>query len=167
MSKLKSIIVDIDGTLSNPNHRQKYIDKPEPTQEDWLMFFNTSDKDTPNEWCTEIVKNFSNVGYEIIYLTGRPEKIRGITDIWIRKNVPNVPFHLFMRQDKDRRHDTDIKTQIYKEDIEPIFKVLFTIDDRRSVVEMWRELGLTCLHCADWSDEHERKAQLILENDRG
>lgn len=165
MSKFKAIIVDVDGTISNPTHRKHYIEKKNPTQEDWNKFFTSADQDSPNEWCVELVKNFRNAGHEIVYLTGRPENIRGVTETWIRKHVRNVPFHLFMRPNNDRSHDTKVKTQIYREDIEPTFDVLFTVDDRGSVVDMWRDLGLTCLQCAPSNDNQEKEAELVLKND--
>ena len=46
--------------------------------------------------------------------------------------------------------DQDLKrtwlNQFGKEDI------LFVVDDRQKVVDMWREEGLTCLQCADWEE---------------
>lgn len=57
-------------------------------------------------------------------------------------------FCLHMRPDGDFRPDVEVKKEIYKREIEGQFKVLFAVDDRASVVEMWRAQGLVCLQCA-------------------
>lgn len=54
-----------------------------------------------------------------------------------------------MRKDGDFRKDSIVKEEIYREWIEPFHEVLFCIDDRKQVVDMWRSIGLTCLQCAE------------------
>lgn len=165
MSLFKAAIIDVDGTISNPAHRKHLIEKEKPTKEDWHKFFMTADGDAPNEWCITLTRALAASGLEIVFLTGRPEVARGVTDLWLRKHA-RVPFHLYMRPDGDRRHDTEVKTQIYRQDIAPTFDVLFAIDDRGSVVDMWRELGVTCLQCAPSSEAQEKEAEFVLNNDQ-
>jgi len=31
-------------------------------------------------------------------------------------------------------------------------KILFVVDDRQKVVDMWRSEGLVCLQCAKWEE---------------
>jgi hypothetical protein len=47
-----------------------------------------------------------------------------------------------MRQDGDHRLDTVIKHEIYSNLIEPSFDIIGIFEDKTSVTEMWRELGL-------------------------
>lgn len=54
-----------------------------------------------------------------------------------------------MRKTGDYRKDCIVKEEIYRKDIEPIYDILFCVDDRKQVVDAWRELGLTCLQCAE------------------
>ena len=54
-----------------------------------------------------------------------------------------------MRKDYDNRQDAVIKEEIYKLHIQPKFNVLFCVDDRKQVVDMWRRIGLICLQCAE------------------
>ena len=54
-----------------------------------------------------------------------------------------------MRKDGDYRPDTVVKKEIYEREIKDKYEVLFAIDDRTQVVKTWRELGLTCLQCAN------------------
>lgn len=80
--KPKAIIIDIDGTLANCDHRRHFVDRNhhdnlkkilskialESTQEpdleplwkpDWNSFNEQMVNDTPNEWCIEIINRFS------------------------------------------------------------------------------------------------------------
>ena len=41
-----------------------------------------------------------------------------------------------------------IKKEIYRHLIKPYYDVLFAIDDRQQVVDLWRDEGLVCLQCA-------------------
>lgn len=52
-----------------------------------------------------------------------------------------------MRKNDDYRQDAVIKEEIYNLYIQPKFDVLFCIDDRKQVVDAWRNLGLVCLQC--------------------
>lgn len=84
--------------------------------------------------------------YEIIFVSGRPEEYRKVTQEWFSEH--NFGTHkLFMRKTGDFRKDSIVKEEIYRSAIEPEFNVLFCIDDRKQVVDMWRSIGLTCLQC--------------------
>jgi hypothetical protein len=50
-----------------------------------------------------------------------------------------------MRKSGDYRKDYEVKKEIYETYIKDKFNVLCVLDDRQSVVDMWRSLGLTCL----------------------
>ena len=139
-----SIIVDLDGTLCDTTHRQHFMSsKPK----DWVGFYNGIPFDDLNVWCYEIVKSFESAGYEIVFVTGRPEEHMPATTKWLQTCM--LSHHsLFMRQTGDYRKDCDVKIEIFLNKIHPLFDVLFCVDDRKQVVDMWREIGLTCLQCA-------------------
>ena len=87
-------------------------------------------------------------GYKIYFVTGRGENYRKMTVDWlIQYNVFYDELH--MRKNQDFREDSEVKEEIYINEIEKIAQVLFVVDDRKSVVERWRKLGLTCLQCAE------------------
>ena len=54
-----------------------------------------------------------------------------------------------MRPEGNNEKDSIIKKRIYEDHIKGKFNVEFVLDDRNQVVEMWRELGLTCLQVAE------------------
>lgn len=142
-----SLIIDIDGTLANVDHRVKFV-RQEP--KDWKSFHGGLSDDSVHHWCQEIIESFVARNYEILLLTGRGEEYREETISWLKEN--QITFHkLFMRARADRREDEIVKKEIYQKEISAHHNVLFVIEDRKKVVKMWRELGLICLQC-DWGD---------------
>jgi len=137
-----AIIIDLDGTLCNTDHRQHLVEAKK-----WPAFYEALVNDTPNEWCLKLIEGMESE-YQILFVSGRPTDYRDITLAWLKKLGLEM-YPLFMRASGDFRKDCIIKTEIYKEHIEPNFKVLFCVDDRKQVVDQWRELGLVCLHCAE------------------
>ncbi|MGW9159160.1 phosphatase domain-containing protein [Microbacterium sp. NPDC055665] len=62
----------------------------------------------------------------------------------------SLPFsQRLRRRTGDTRLDHIIKAEIYDAHIERHSTVIGVVDDRRSVVEMWRSRGLTCVHVAE------------------
>jgi hypothetical protein len=135
------IIVDLDGTFSNVEHRRHFVAKPNPN---WKSFYEALSEDGANEWCLELLKRFNKD--EILFVTGRPEEYRDRTRAWLM-DYGYAQCPLFMRKTGDYRQDSIIKTEIYKEHIEHNYHILFCLDDRTQVVKAWRALGLVCLQC--------------------
>jgi len=146
----KAIIVDIDGTLSNPNHRRYLV---EGENKDWEQFFEKVDEDPVNEWCHQITNRFWP-DYDIILVTGRPEKSKDGVDVkeetvsWLRDK--GIYFdRLVMRKEGDFREDTVVKQEILDKELPDPGSILFAVDDRSDIAEMWRKNGITCLQCRD------------------
>src|SRR5574343_720250 len=136
---IKTILCDIDGTVAdNPNLRGWYD-------------YNNVDKDLPKETIIRLVNLLQSSGYFIIFITGRAENSSGKTKLWLDRYF-NFEYGLLMRDDRDKRSDYVIKKELYYEYIDGKYQVEFVLDDRNSVIDMWRkELGLTCLH-VDYGD---------------
>jgi len=155
VSKRKAIIVDLDGTLCNSEHRVKYVDGS-LGKKDWDKFYGGIKDDKPNEWCSWLLTSFDQYLEPIIlYVTGRAEKYRQATVLWlVNNNLDSFRFQdvkgyprIYMRPDDDFRPDYEIKQEIYDNHIKDEFDVLFAIDDRKQVVDMWRRNGVVCLQC--------------------
>ncbi len=130
------IIVDIDGTLAKMNGRSPYD-------------YSKVSEDLPNTPIIGLVHTlaFSEIDNVIVF-SGRPDSCRIETEKWLSEY--DVVWHeLYMRTTGDTRKDTIIKKELYETHIKDKFNVLWVIDDRNQVVEMWRSLGLTCLQVAD------------------
>ena len=140
----KAIIVDLDGTLCDVEHRVHHV-KSKP--KNWGAFNQAMDQDRPYFWCIELIAAMKARGYKIYFVTGRDENFRKMTTDWLERH--NVYYdELHMRPAQDFRQDSEIKEEIYVNHVEKNSQVLFVVDDRNSVVERWRKLGLTCLQCA-------------------
>lgn len=143
MSLEKAVIVDIDGTLADIEHRRHFI--PKQGKKKWREFFSAMGKDTVNEWCKWLL-NHLNV--KRILLTGRPDDYRKETEEWLNANRVSYDL-LLMRRSGDFRADTVTKKEIYEEQVAPFYDIIFVVEDRSSVVRMWRQHGLICLQCID------------------
>lgn len=144
MMKTRAIIVDLDGTLCNTDHRQHLV---ADGAKDWPAFYEALVHDQPHQWCLELIKAMRMQGIIVLLVSGRPMDYWNQTTEWLQKHMPKWD-GLFMRKHNDFRKDSIIKSEIFKNEIEPRFEVIFCVDDRQQVVDMWRELGLTCLQCA-------------------
>ena len=142
--KQKAIIVDLDGTLADCEHRKKFI---EGSKKDWKSFLKDENiiQDKLNLWCASIISHFKS-SHKIILVTGRNEFTRYITEEWLASHDQYYDL-LLMRKDQDYRQDVVIKEEIYNLHIQPNFSVTFCVDNRKQVVDMWRRMGLICLQC--------------------
>lgn len=136
--KPKAFLVDIDGTLA---HMRDYRGPF-----DWKKVF----LDDLDEVIANIVTALyfdQHFRYEVIVMSGRDESCRQETEGWLHKH--NVPFdNLFMRPQGDYRPDNIIKHELFNEHVRDNFDVQFVLDDRQQVVDMWRQMGITCLQVA-------------------
>ena len=111
--------------------------------------------DGPHKEIIELCGILRDAGKKIILASGRPERTRVATEEWLQRN--GVAYDdLFMRPDNDHRADTILKSQMLDAILADGDDISFVIDDRPTVVAMWRERGLVCLQCRNWN---ERKAK--------
>lgn len=133
--KEKCILVDLDGTLCNINHRLKYLENKK-------IFHKLCYLDKPDDKIVSLVQLLSNY-YKIIIVTCRPKSVENLSIEWLKNH--NINFYkIFSRNDNDDEHDDKIKLKFLKE-IQKDFDVEFSLDDRDSVVKMFRENGIKCL----------------------
>ena len=143
-----AVIFDIDGTLADITHRLHHI-KKEP--KDWDAFFAACPDDSPVIPIINLTHIFDAMGFKILLVSGRSNKVVGETANWLMKH--KVKFQsLYMREDGDHRPDYVIKEEILDGLIGDGFVIRYVVDDRTSVVEMWRRRGLTCLQCNSWEE---------------
>lgn len=138
------VICDIDGTIALmrdeiPGRRGPF---------DW----HRVKEDDPNGPIIDLLWILRNQGLGVIFVSGRMEAARQGTLEWLDRYVIGMDevsnFPLFMRADGDFRKDTVVKEEIYRREIEGKYDIAYVLDDRDSVVAMWRSLGLTVLQVA-------------------
>ena len=139
--KDKCIIVDLDGTLANIEHRRKYLFQ----DNDWKKFSAEMEFDSVNRWCDEIISRFRST-HKIVIVTGRSFEFNSVTIEWLEQNKISFD-EIFFRRKEDYRDDKIVKEEIFNNKIKGKYEVFFVLDDRSKVVEMWRSLGLVCLQC--------------------
>lgn len=138
--KPPAILVDIDGTIANIDHRRFCL---EQKPKDWKTFGDLMPNDTPNYNVAHVVRSYWEWGFQPIFVTGRMELYRLETQKWINKWFPGFKdFPIIMRKNQDFRDDAIVKEEIYLEQIEPKYDVKLVLDDRKKVVDMWRRIGL-------------------------
>jgi predicted kinase len=126
-----AIIVDIDGTLAFMNGRNPYDD-------------TKVDTDLPNRPVVELVAQLGGKYHTILIVSGRQEKCREATELWLKNTIP-CHFELFMRSTNDFRKDSTVKKELFDRYIKDKYHIDFVLDDRNQVVDMWRtELNLPC-----------------------
>lgn len=133
-----AIIVDIDGTVALKGTRDPYDE-------------TRVHEDRPNLPVIETVWAMTQLGYRLIFLSGRTEKCKEETIDWIRDHIEGDPgkFELHMRKQGDMRKDRIVKAELFDKHVRGKYNVLCVFDDRDQVVALWREMGLVCMQVAE------------------
>lgn len=131
----EAVIVDLDGTLAhNDGHRSFY---------DYTKVFD----DKPHYHVVDAVNGMGNM-YHVIVVSGREASCRADTERWLATHAVNYDM-LIMRGEKDTRPDMIVKAEILRDQIAPRFDVVASFDDRPSVCEMWRKVGIPTFQMGD------------------
>lgn len=145
--EMKIVLVDIDGTITKVGDRINHLNE---NPKDWDSFYNRCGEDLPVIPIVNLVKKLSESN-KIVFCTGRRESCRPDTVEWIKNYLGfnEEDYKLLMRANGDLRHDTKAKPELLiKEDIK-LDDIEFVLEDRNSMVNKWRELGLICLQVAE------------------
>jgi len=136
------VIFDIDGTLADVSERIHHLrQKPK----NWEAFFQGMAQDKAIQSMVRLCNILYASGVQIILCSGRNERHRPETVNWLAQQ--GVNYHeLLLRKDNDRRTDSIVKRELLAKLDKS--KILFVVEDRSRVVEMWRSEGLVCLQCA-------------------
>jgi predicted kinase len=131
-AKSDAIIVDVDGTLAI-NINRDYFDLSKVLD------------DVPNKLIGDLVKILSKT-HIVFIVSGREDSSMSDTKLWLDCN--EIPYaDIFMRKKGDTRSDSIVKEEILKEILKQ-YNVVYVLDDRKTVVDMWRKNNLCCLQVA-------------------
>ena len=143
-------IFDLDGTLCDSEERaEKFLSGD---VKDWDSFYDNCDKDEEIRPVCEVLASLANQGFDILFVTGRPESCREKTLEWLKehfgKNIADSS-KLFMRlPEHSYRADFVSKARNYDTYILGKWKILGAFEDRDQCVRMWRDLGIQCFQVA-------------------
>ena len=142
MTNGEVVIFDIDGTLANNDHRQHHLNGE---KKDWDAFFSEQADDDLYDMTNEMLLMFNNEGYEIVLLTGREEKYRGVTERWLQENFVYWD-ELIMRPTGSRMKDDEWKLKHIKAIEKGGRPVVAIFEDRLRVVKTLRDAGYQVYH---------------------
>lgn len=102
-------MVDIDGVVADVRHRLHHL-AARPKR--WEAFFAAAKDDPPHEEGLAAVRALAE-DHRIVYVTGRPERLRADTDAWLDRH--SIGGHrLEMRGNDDRRPAAQVKLQLVR-----------------------------------------------------
>lgn len=134
------VVFDLDGTLSNTDHRQHLVQA-----KDWRGFYANCDGDTPHRHIVDVALAMIAVGYRVEIWSGRSDEVRDKTEAWLAEHgLGGVP--LRMRREGDYTPD-DVLKRSWLLEADRFPDLIF--DDRAKVVRMWREMGVPCAQVAE------------------
>lgn len=149
------VICDIDGTIADLTHRLHHIKDAAGVPlkaPNWDAFFDDCYDDEPIEKVWAVVHSLHEAGHDIIFLSGRSDRVRNLTTRWLQQYCL-FNFWLYMRKNGDHRPDNQVKPELLdlaqKKIVFTDSEILCVLDDRRQVVDMWRERGLLCLQTVE------------------
>lgn len=152
--------IDIDGVLADPTHRLHHLSG---RRKNWRGFFSEAIGDQPLRTGIELVRELLGSGLDVVYVSGRPERLRRDTLEWFQTHdVPEAPLRL--RPHRDYRPAPVWKLGVYRELAETV-EVRIVVDDDLRVVETLRTEGFSVRH-ADWySPPPEDRSRLAQAQD--
>jgi phosphoglycolate phosphatase-like HAD superfamily hydrolase len=102
-------VFDIDGVLADVRHRLHHL---EARPQRWEQFFQAAGRDPLLEEGAQRLRD-ALADHDVLYLTGRPERTRHLTERWLaRHGLPTGP--LLMRADDDVRPARYLKRSVLR-----------------------------------------------------
>lgn len=128
-------IFDIDGTLAHNDGHRSFYD-----------YSRVRDDSINGE--VAFVAEALSADHDILIVSGRKNEARKDTLLWLEDHA--IPYtSLYMREDGDDRSDAIVKYEILMNEIAPNYEVFGVFDDRPSVCEMWRNVGIPTFQVGD------------------
>jgi hypothetical protein len=137
-------IFDLDGTLADIKHRRHFV---ENGKKNWDAFFKACVDDKPNYPIIKICRGLKFAGFKVWIVSGRNESVRKQTEYWLQKYLIKYE-ELIMRPEKDYTPDHELKLRWLNERL-PKKHIIAVFDDRKRVVDMWRQQGYACVQVAE------------------
>src|SRR5262245_34724513 len=150
-----NIIVDIDHTLSDAIWRDHLISAAKETGS-WDHYHSLGYKDQPHVSVCSLVRSFYALRWGITAITGRPEKWRDQTRIWLQKHQVPVD-ELLMRPHGDHTPSGLMKVRIIRQNFPDLSQVAFILEDRPDCVAELKKLGIPILQVHNGLERQTRQ----------
>lgn len=143
MSSRPLAVLDVDGVVADVRHRLHHLERRPP---DWSGFFAAAADDPPLAQGLQLAHALV-ADYELAWLTGRPDRLRAVTEAWFAdQGLPRAQLH--MRREGDRRPAAVVKTAMLRR-LARDREVAVVVDDDPAVLAAVRAAGLPA-ELADW-----------------
>jgi len=136
-----TVVVDIDGVLSDAARRQHYLEDPWP---DWRGFFDACGEDQVIEEVKTLL-DLLDTELQIVLLTARPDRVHHLTEAWLRRYRIRWDL-LVMRPWGDYEMARDFKQSSVWELRAFGFELRLAFEDDRRNAEMFRDAGVPCIY---------------------
>jgi phosphoglycolate phosphatase-like HAD superfamily hydrolase len=147
-------VLDIDATLSDTSRRIHFLQK---RPKDWDSFFAHAKDDAVLDEGLAVATTLA-AEHEIVYLTGRPERLRRDTVKWFEDNgFPEGK--LLMRGNNDRRPSVVMKLARLRT-LAQERRIAVLVDDDVKVCDAAEKAGYTVMR-ADWGLDAETQPTLF------
>ncbi len=140
-----AVFCDIDGTIADCDHRRAYLDG---TKAGSRRFHREMGDDTPKQDVIDTFHALQDSGLVGVLVSARSEQDRRQTELWL--TFAEVRYERLVMRPMDQADwdDTLVKLHMLRvlraDGLDPAI----VLDDRDSVVAMWRAEGITCIQVA-------------------
>lgn len=149
--------MDIDGVLADVRHRLRHVRGDAGRPRNWDAFFAAAPEDPPLAEGLEVARRLAEA-YEVVYLSGRPERCRRDTEEWFaRHGVPAGELRL--RREGDRRPARVVKVGELRR-LARDAEVVVLVDDDPEVCDAARAAGFDVLPATWMPEERDQAAAL-------
>ena len=143
------VVLDIDGTLANNDHRSHHVDCDNPN---WDAFLapDLVGKDIPFSGAIRAIKHFQALKYKLIFLTGRNEALRDTTMRWLLEHfeLDVQESELYMRPLGNMLKPSEYKREQVLAIKQDYGSDLVFIDDDKYLHAVYAEFGIA-LHAPE------------------
>jgi hypothetical protein len=139
-------VVDLDGVMADVSHRLHHL---AGRRKDWAGFFAAAGADPVLPEGLAVARRLAEE-HSLVYLSGRPERLRAVTQAWLRRaEAPDG--ELLLRPDGDRRPARVLKVEVLRR-LARRRPVALLVDDDPAVAAAARTAGFAVLD-ADWAED--------------
>lgn len=121
---MKAVIFDLDRTILYHTNRSPF---------NWTDL--SGDMIIPE--VRTLMEMLYNQKVEIIFVTGRPERVRVQTEAWLNKHLPNITYLLYMKEGNPNEHGYVTKEQTLMLIQQGGYEVMMAFDDDQKCAEMY------------------------------
>ena len=141
---MKTIIVDIDGTISDGRPRLHFVRPPPGEKRDNEAFHSRCYEDKPIAAVVALVNTMAGENH-IALMTGRPNTYRDLTQDWLDDNGVSYDYLIMKSVEDVNMPAPEYKLRELRALQAKGHEILLAIEDQQKVVDMWRANGIHCL----------------------